>query len=79
MSVTKNMRFNPLRQLRALIQLNYLSPLIHFFRPLNPIILYCTGAHVFPIVILLHTDTVTRMHSQEAGDVRQETRDRQEA
>ena len=67
------MCFNQLRTLIALIPLNYLSPLIHFFKPLNPLILYCTGAHVFPIVMLLHTDTVTRMHSQEAGDVRQET------
>ena len=70
MSVTEKMCFNPLRPLRTLIPLNYLSPLIRFFKPLNPLILYTilfASSFCYPL---------TRTHSQEAGNVRQETWER---
>ena len=79
MSVTKNMCFNPLRGLIHTVQLNYLqylSLLIHFFKHLNPLILYCTGTHFFLIVMFLHTDTYAQ--PQEAGDVRPTGNVRQE-
>ena len=69
MSVTEKMCFNPLRPLRTLIPLNYLSPLIRFFKPLN--LLNCT--HFFASSCC-YAPTCT--HSQEAGNVRQETWER---
>ena len=54
-------------QLRPLIPLNYLSPLIRFFKPLNPLILYTFFASSCCYA-------PTRTHSRTAR--RQETKDR---
>ena len=77
MSVTKRMCFNPLRALKPL---NYISPLIRFFKPLNPLNSYGINFYRSTVEIFFCKCCYasTRTHSQEKGDLRQKTRDRQE-
>ena len=70
MSATEKMCLIRLRPLRALIPLNYMSPLIRFFKPLNPLILYT----FFSIVMLLRTNTHAQLGDRKrlTGDVRKD-------
>ena len=82
MSVTEKMCFNPLRPLRVLKPLNYLSPLIRFFKPLNPLNRYWQ-IYILWLLVSISTDllykyffayVVTHRHARTAW--RQETQDR---